>query len=277
MTNKCSPDNLDALEFPCTTVPDYIGHHLQFLQLDLSSWKIVHNSQKFMVLHLDTFIVSLVLGVAFLWLFRRVAKGAVSGTPGRLQCAVEMLLEFVDGQVKEAFHGKSKLMAPLALTIFVWVFLMNCMDLVPVDLLPYFPNKFADLPTRVVATADPNLTLGLSLSVSILAFFYNFSAKGVLGFLKEVTTHPFGIYLLPVNVVFRLVEELAKILSLGLRLYGNLFAGELIFILIALLPWFLQWTLGLPWAIFHILVITIQAFVFMVLTIVYLSMAQEHH
>ena len=154
---------------------------------------------------------------------------------------------------------------------------MNAVDLLPVDLIPYLPNALTGYPTRAVATADANLTLGISLGVSLLAFFYGFKVKGFGGFFKEVATHPFGIYLLPVNVVFRLVEEFAKILSLGLRLYGNLFAGELIFILIALLPPLTQWMFALPWAIFHILVITVQAYVFMVLSIVYLSMAQEHH
>jgi len=199
------------------------------------------------------------------------------GVPSGFQNFAEMMVEFVDEQVRETFHGSSRVIAPLALTIFIWVFLMNLMDLVPVDLLPHAASQLGVTHLRVVPTTDPNLTFALSLSVFILVMFYNFKIKGVAGFTKEVFTSPFSIYLFPVNVFLRLIEEIAKPLSLALRLFGNLYAGELIFVLIAVLPWWIQWLPGLVWALFHVLIILLQAFIFMMLTIVYLSMAHESH
>lgn len=216
------------------------------------------------------------MGITFLFLFWRVAKRASVDTPGHLQNFVELLYEFVQNQVKETFHGRSALIAPLALTIFTWVLLMNCMDLIPVDLLPRILGYFGVPYFKSVPTADPNLTLGMSISVFLLTLIYAVKIKGVGGFLKEVTCKPFGGWLFPFNIALKLVEELAKPLSLGLRLFGNMYAGELIFILIGLLG-VSQGFLGLPWAIFHILVIIIQAFIFMMLTIVYLSLASESH
>merc|ERR1712119_268614 len=182
------------------------------------------------------------------------------------------------------FHGKSKLIGPLALTTFLWVFVMNFMDLLPVDLLPMLVSFFGVEYLRVVPTADPNQTLGMALGVFLLVIVYSIMQKGALGFLEELTCTPFKakgtlgkIGMMPVNLFLKLIEEIAKPVSLGLRLFGNLYAGELIFILIALLPWYMQWTLGGPWAIFHILVITVQAFVFMMLTTVYFSLAFEEH
>lgn len=234
-------------------------------------------------MHLDSIVFSLLLGGIFLWLFRGVAKRVTSGVPSGAQNLVEMVVDFVDSQVKETFPGHHPLIAPLSLTIFVWVFLMNCMDLIPVDLLPWMATGVGVDYLKVVPSTDVNITFGLSLSVLALIFYMNLHMKGVGGFAKEALTQPFGPKLAPFNLLLRIVEELAKPISLSLRLFGNLFAGELIFILIALL--FAQgavlFTAGLAlhwlWAVFHILVVTLQAFVFMVLTIVYLGLAAEHH
>jgi F-type H+-transporting ATPase subunit a len=245
---------------------DYIIHHLTNLSV----------GEGFFKLHLDTLGVSFFLGSLFLFIFYRSAKKATAGVPGGWQNLVELLIEFVQKQVSDSFHGKNALIGPLALTIFVWVFLMNAMDLLPVDLLPLL-GSLVGLPyLKVVPTTDLNLTLGLSISVFILIIFYNIKIKG-FGLLKELLCFPFGPWLFPFNIILRVIDECAKPISLGLRLFGNMYAGELIFILIALLPFPAQWALGLPWAIFHILVITLQAFVFMMLTIVYLSMAHEGH
>jgi len=221
--------------------------------------------------------MSWILGIIFLTLFRLTATRATSGVPGPIQNFVEMMYEFAETQVKETYHGRSELIAPLALTIFMWIFLMNFMDLLPVDLFNLITNWFGITHFKSVPTTDPNLTLGMSISVFFLIIFYGFKVKGGKGYLKELTCTPFGPYFFPANIVLKIVEELAKPISLGLRLFGNLYAGELIFILIALVDWKFQWLLGAPWAIFHILVITIQAFIFMMLTIVYLSMASEEH
>ena len=177
------------------------------------------------------------------------------------------------------YHGKSKVIAPLALTVFVWVFLMNMMDLIPVDFLPFIGTHLGLPALRVVPTADVNVTLSMALGVFILILFYSIKMKGVGGFVKELTMQPFiHPVFIPINLILEGVSLLSKPVSLGLRLFGNMYAGELIFILIAgLLPWWSQWVLSLPWAIFHILIITLQAFIFMVLTIVYLSMASEEH
>lgn len=252
---------------PVAGPTDYIIHHLTNLKAGAGFW----------TLHLDTLFFSLVLGALIAVLFRAAARRATAAVPGGLQNFVEILVEFVDTQVKDTFHGKSALIAPLALTIFTWVFLMNAMDLLPVDLLPWLAGFFGIHYLRTVPTTDLNLTFALSITVFLLILFYSVKIKGVGGFAKEMLTQPFGPWLFPVNLLLKLVEEIAKPISLALRLFGNLYAGELIFILIALLPWYVQWLLGWPWAIFHILIITLQAFIFMVLTIVYLSMAHEHH
>ncbi|MFZ1872159.1 F0F1 ATP synthase subunit A [Serratia sp. D1N4] len=251
------------------TPQEYIGHHLTHLQIGTGFWSI----------NLDSMFFSVVLGVVFLAIFRKVAKSATSGVPGKLQTAVELLVGFVDNSVKDMYHGKSKVIAPLALTVFVWVFLMNMMDLIPVDFLPHL-GTMAGLPAlRVVPTADVNITLSMALAVFVLILFYSIKMKGIGGFAKELTMQPFNHPLfIPINLILEGVSLLSKPVSLGLRLFGNMYAGELIFILIAgLLPWWSQWILSLPWAIFHILIITLQAFIFMVLTIVYLSMASEEH
>lgn len=244
---------------------EYIVHHLTNLTVGQGFWTF----------HLDTLFFSIILGLAFFFLFRRIAVRATAGVPGGWQNFVEIMVEFADRQVKDTFHGKSELIAPLALTIFCWVFLWNLMDLVPVDLLPLVSSWFGVPYLRVVPSTDLNATFGLSLTVLLLIVFYSLKVKGPVGYAKEFLTHPFGPYLFPANLLLNIVEMIAKPLSLSLRLFGNLYAGEMIFILIALLPWWIQPALSLPWAIFHILVITLQAFIFMMLTIVYLSMAHE--
>lgn len=253
----------------------YIRHHLENLTLNLETMTLGDGG--FWTLHLDTLFFSIVLGVGFLALFRRIATRATSGVPGGSQNFVEVLLDFVHEQVQSSFKGASNFVGPFALTIFVWVFLMNFMDLIPVDLLPRIAGSLGIPYLRVVPTTDPNLTFALSITVFLLIVFYNLKSKGPIGFGKEALSAPFGLAFFPVNLFLRLVEELAKPLSLSLRLFGNLYAGELIFILIAVLPWWMQWPFGGVWAIFHILIIVLQAFIFMMLTIVYLSMAQESH
>jgi F-type H+-transporting ATPase subunit a len=257
---------------------DYIQHHLHHWQLSLTDMKIVSGDKHFWVLNLDTLLVSIFLGVLFLFIFYRVAKRLEQGVPGKLQNFIEYSVRSVEDLCQEAFPQRDALMAPLALTIFIWVFLMNFMDLIPVDLLPRLLSLVGVSHFKAVPTADPGLTFAMSISVFFLIIFYNIKAKGPGGLLIEVLSKPFGWWLLPVNVFFRLVEEIAKPLSLSLRLFGNMFAGELVFILIAaLIPWWGQWVPGGMWAIFHILIISIQAFIFMMLTVVYLSMAQEKH
>jgi F-type H+-transporting ATPase subunit a len=248
---------------------EYIVHHLTNLSVGQGFW----------TWHLDTLAVSIIVGVVTFGLMYKAAQGATSGVPGRGQNFVEIVLDFVNSQVKDTFHGRSALIGPLALTIFVWVFMMNAMDLLPVDILPLVLGWFGIHYFKSVPTTDMNLTFALSLSVFTLMIFFNFKVKGVGGFAHEVMYAPFGKHpaLIPVNFLFRVIEDLAKPISLSLRLFGNMYAGEMIFILIALLPWYLQWLLGAPWAIFHILIITLQAFIFMVLTIVYMSLAHESH
>lgn len=253
-----------------STPQEYISHHLLHLQIGTGFWSI----------NIDSIFFSVVLGLLFLFIFRKVAKSATSGIPGKLQCAVELVIGFIDSSVRDMYHGKSRVIAPLALTIFIWVFLMNFMDLLPIDLLPYVGEHMLGLPAlRVVPTADVNITLSMALGVFVLILFYSIKMKGVSGFAKELTMQPFNHPIfIPVNLILEGVSLLSKPISLGLRLFGNMYAGELIFILIAgLLPWWSQWLLNVPWAIFHILIITLQAFIFMVLTIVYLSMASEEH
>jgi F-type H+-transporting ATPase subunit a len=256
------------------TSGDYIKHHLHHLTVGDGFWSV----------HLDTIIISWMIGISFLFLFMKVAQSATSDVPNKLQNFIELLYEFIDSQVKDTFHGTSKVIGPLALTVFIWVFLMNAMDLLPVDLLPMIVSLFGVEYLRVVPTADPNQTLGMAIGIFLLVIFYSLQVKGALGFLEELTCTPFKtkntivrVFLVPINLFLKIIEEVAKPVSLGLRLFGNLYAGELIFILIALLPWWIQWTLGGPWAIFHIIIITVQAFVFMMLTTVYFSLAFEEH
>jgi F-type H+-transporting ATPase subunit a len=273
------------------TSGDYITHHLQNLQVckdDAGEWVLGACPGEFWALNVDSMFWSLLLGLVFVFLFRGVAKKTSAEKPGRFQAFVEMIVEFVDNSVKETFHGKSTLIAPLALTIFIWVFLMNLMDLVPVDWIPYFSEHVLHIPyMKVVPTTDVNITFAMSISVFILIIFYTIKSKGITGFIGELTLHPIapptkglGLIAAPLIIAFNFILEsvalLAKPVSLSLRLFGNMFAGELIFILIALIGYW-QLPLHFGWAVFHVLIVTLQAFIFMMLTIVYLSLAAEKH
>jgi len=252
---------------------EYIVHHLTNLHVGKGFW----------TLHLDTVIVSGMLGLIVFGLMWLVARRATSGVPGGLQNFFEMVVSMVDAQVKDTFHAKSALVTPLAITIFIWVFVMNAMDLIPVDFLPMTAHAAGVEYLKIVPTTDPNLTFAMSLTVFLIVMLYNVKFKGFGGFIHEALTVPFGKWLFPVNLLFRVIEELARPISLALRLFGNMYAGEMVFILLAVwagAAWL--WTpfsavLSLGWALFHILIITLQAFVFMMLTVVYLSMSSEHH
>jgi len=273
------------------TSGEYIAHHLQNLQVckaESGEWVWNHCAGNPMAINVDSMFWSVFLGLVFVTLFYRIARKSSADEPGRFQAVVEIIIDFVDSSVKDTFHGKSRLIAPLALTIFVWVFFMNLMDLVPVDWIPLISTKVLNIPyMKVVPTTDVNITFGMSIAVFILIIFYTIKNKGVLGFIGELTLHPIapptrglGLIAAPFIIAFNFVLEsvalLAKPVSLSLRLFGNMFAGELIFILIALLGiW--QLPLHFGWAVFHILIVTLQAFIFMMLTIVYLSLASETH
>ena len=286
------------------TISEYIVHHLTNLTYgklpagferedgsvigDGGAWVMAHGGGEaaamgFNAIHVDSMLWSIGLGVIFCWLFRSVAKKAEAGVPSGMLNLVEMIVEFVDNTVRDTFHGHNKLIAPLALTIFVWVFLMNLMDLIPVDLIPSLLALAGVHYQKIVPSTDPNITMGMALGVFILMLYYSIKVKG-MGFVKELTLNPFNHpVFIPINLFMEVVGLLAKPFSLGLRLFGNMYAGEMIFILIAaLFSAGLAWAvpaglLQVGWAIFHILVITLQAFIFMVLTIVYLSMAHEDH
>jgi F-type H+-transporting ATPase subunit a len=281
-----------------TSSAEYIQHHLQnmtfgklpegYVRYDgtvvqADTWTMALSGTEatdmgFMALHLDTLGFSLLTGLFFITLFRFVATRATVDTPNGLQNAVEMVVDFVQDIVRDTFHGKSPVIAPLAMSIFVWIFLMNSLKWLPVDYIPGLAHALGADYFKIVPTADPNGTFGISLGVFILIIFYSFKMKGAGGFIKELSFTPFTHWaLIPFNLFLEILGLLTKPLSLALRLFGNMYAGEVVFILIALLPFFLQWTLYVPWAIFHILVIPLQAFIFMVLTIVYLSQAHEEH
>ena len=259
---------------------EYIQHHLTNLCAGSGC-----ETGGFWSWHLDTLFISFALAGLILFFGARVTKNLESGVPGGFQNFVEAILDFVSGQVRDAFPGHNPLIAPLALTIFIWVWLMNFMDMIPVDLLPVLANLVGIHYLKVVPTTDLSTTMAMSLTVFALIVYYNIKVKGPVGYAKMFLFHPFGKFLVPVNMIMTAIEELAKPLSLGLRLFGNLFAGELVFLLIALIGgtlavgfaamfWLpLQIILDLAWLIFHLLVITLQAFIFMVLTIVYLGMA----
>ncbi|RKF22241.1 F0F1 ATP synthase subunit A [Alginatibacterium sediminis] len=260
----------------------YIQHHLTNAKMCSVDGSIAFNhaceDAGFWTWHIDSLLFSVGLGALFLWVFYKVGQKATDGVPGKLQCFVEMVVEFVDNIVKDTMHRKDPVIAPLALTIFVWVFLMNVMDLVPVDFIPHAAALMGVPYLKVVPTTDLNITFGLALGVFALMLFYSVKVKGFKGFARELTFTPFNHWsMVPFNFVLETVTLVAKPFSLALRLFGNLYAGELIFILIALTPWWLQWAMSVPWAIFHILVIVLQAFVFMMLTVVYMALAHEDH
>lgn len=297
---------------------EYIKHHLTNLTygelpagyeradgsvMSETSWTLAQSAQEasdmgFMALHVDSLAWSIGLGALIMFFFYRAARKATTGVPTGFQNFVESIVEFIDNTVKESFHGRNPLVAPLALTIFCWVFMMNLMDLVPVDVVPkLFELSWAAAGNdphhafmKIVPSTDPNITAGLSLFVFSLMIFYGIKVKGIGGFMGELTLHPFNAknpfvqaLFIPVNFVLEVLGLIAKPISLALRLFGNMYAGEMIFILIALMfsagifmglfGGVLQWA----WAVFHILVITLQAFIFMMLTIVYMSMAHEDH
>lgn len=266
---------------------EYVEHHLEFLtygRLPDGSWGFAHSEEEadamgFWSIHVDTMGISLLLGLVFIGLFSMVSRRATSGVPGGLQNAVEYIIEMVQGTIRNSFHARNDIMGPLALTIFVWVFLMNLMDLVPVDWIPGMAQLAAGdshLYFKAVPTTDINITLGLSLSVFWLIIYYGIKVKGLGGFLGDFAFHPFGKWALPFNLILELPGFFAKPVSLALRLYGNLFAGEVIFLVIALLGWY-QLPFHFAWAVFHILVIVLQAYLFMVLTVVYLNQSHTTH
>jgi F-type H+-transporting ATPase subunit a len=315
----------------------YILHHLTNLKLDLHTMRIDPEATGFWVLHLDSFLFSVVLALIFVVMFRLAARKATSGVPGKWQNFIELCVQSVDSQVKDAYHHGAKFVAPTALLVGFWVFLMNFMDMLPVDLLPALASGVGVDHLRTVPSTDPNIAIGMSLTVFLIAFGYSFVAKGVGGVGAEFLFHPFGKWMLPVNFLLKCVEELAKPISLGLRLFGNMYAGEMIFILLAsftlglgapeaatttnlaalllaaalmvltvflfargkgllalvlLLGIPLAGLVGLPgalsggytqialataWTLFHILIISLQAYIFMTLTVVYMAMAADHH
>ena len=268
---------------------EYIKHHLTNLVYGRKpdgTWGFADSAQEaaemgFWAVNVDTMGWSLGLGALFCVLFGLAARRATAGVPGGLQNAVEMIVDFIDETVNSIFAHKNDLIAPMALTVFVWVFFMNLMDLVPVDLIPLAAQQLGVEYMKIVPSTDPNITLGMALAVFLLVLYYSVKVKGLGGFLKELLCHPFPWYFAPVNLVLEGVTLLAKPVSLGLRLFGNLYAGEMIFILIALmfsggllvgvLGGVLQWA----WAMFHVLIITLQAFIFAVLTVVYLAQAHD--
>jgi F-type H+-transporting ATPase subunit a len=316
---------------------EYILHHLTNLKLDLATGRIDPNATGFWVLHLDSMVFSVFLALVFLIMFATAARKATSGVPGKWQSFIELCVSSVDLQVKDAYHHGARFVAPMALTVGFWVFFMNFMDMLPVDLLPHVAGAAGIGHLRTVPSTDPNIAIGLSLTVFLIAFGYSFVAKGFGGVASEFLFHPFGKWMMPVNFLLKCVEELAKPVSLGLRLFGNMYAGEMIFILLAtftlgafakgatgatwgvvvvfsllggamwvmfLKGWWkpaLALMFGVPalgimgyipgvgagafaevmlatgWTLFHILIISLQAYIFMTLTVVYMAMAADHH
>lgn len=285
------------------TSSGYILHHLQNWTygklpagsvrtdgsvLDQATWTIAQTSQEatnmgFMAIHIDSMIWSIGLALVLCFLFWRAAKKAHSGVPSGVLNLVEIIIEFIDNNVKDTFPHRSRYVAPLALTIFTWVFMMNLMDLMPVDWIPYLATVIAGDPGfyfKIVPTTDPNITLGMGFTIFLLMIFFTCKQKGIMGFVKDLTMHPFNHpVMIPFNFVLETISWIAKPISLGLRLFGNMYAGEVIFILIAIM-YGAGWGLGLfagvlqwGWAVFHVLIITLQAFIFMVLSLVYMSMA----
>jgi F-type H+-transporting ATPase subunit a len=277
-----------AAEGHAPTAGEYIVHHLQHLQNHKQTAVV-----DFTVFNIDSIFWAVLLGVVGCYVLWRAARNATSGPPGRFQAAVEILVEMVENQAKGIVHNAQsrKLVAPLALTVFIWIFLLNAMDLLPVDLLPWITERMGIPYQRVVPTADLSVTMGLSLSVLLLCIFYNIKIKGAGGWVHELFSAPFGDkwYLYPVNFAMQMVEFLAKTVSHGMRLFGNMYAGELIFMLIALMGGAFALTAtgiglaighiiaGTAWAIFHILIITLQAFIFMMLTLIYIGQAHDAH
>lgn len=251
------------------TPQGYISHHLTHLQVGSGFWTV----------NIDSMIFSVLLGALFIWSFRRVAVKATSGVPGKLQCFVEMLVEFVSGNVKDIFHGRNKVIAPLGLTVFVWIFLMNLMDLIPVDFIPHAAQLMGVPYLRVVPSADVNITMSMALGVFFLILYYSIKVKGIGGFVKELTLQPFNHpAAIPVNLIHgNCYADFQTCFSGSSTVRQHVCWRTDLYPDCGFATWWSQWILSVPWAIFHILIITLQAFIFMVLTIVYLSMAQEDH
>lgn len=271
------------------TSKTYIKHHLQNLtygKFPDGHWGLAHSAEEakemgFWAVHLDTIGFSLVLGFLFLFLFYRASRKMNTGIPSKFQNFVEIIIDFINDNVRSSFYGNNPMVAPLALTTFIWVILMNTMDLVPVDYLPLLASYLGVHYLKVVPTTDPNATFGMAIGIFILMIFYSIKNKGVGGFVGELTLHPFGKWMLPINLLLEGVGLIAKPVSLALRLFGNMYAGEMIFILIAIMYnahvslAALGGILQLGWAIFHVLIVLLQAFIFMVLVIVYMDMAHQ--
>lgn len=267
---------------------EYIQHHMQHLQSLKQNATI-----DFSVVNYDTIFFSILALLAVFFILRLGAKKATSGVPGKMQCAVEMLVEMVNNQAKNIVHGDRTFVAPLALTVFCWVAMMNCIDLIPVDLFPAIAGLFGIHYLRPLPTADLNGTLGMSLGVLLLLFYYGIKVKSFSGFVAELFTAPFGKFplLWPFNFAMNIIEYIAKFVSLGMRLFGNMYAGELVFFLVALLGGFAldfgavgaasaglgQVVAGLVWWLFHVLIVLLQAFIFMMLTLVYIGQAHSSH
>lgn len=281
------------------TSTEYIRHHLSNLTYGRhpdGSWGMAQSAEEakemgFIAVHVDSMFWSIFLAAVFLFFFARVANSISAGVPGKMQNFVEWIVEFVNNSVNDSFTHKNKLVGPLALTVFAWVFLMNIMDLVPVDLIPWVLDKIGVAHfQKVVPSTDPNVTFAMALSIFALVLYYSIKNKGVGGFAGELTLHPFEsknivvkILLIPINFFLEFVSLISKPISLALRLFGNMYAGEMIFILIALMltagPVMAVFGGGLQliWAIFHILIVLLQAFIFMTLTVVYMEMAHQDH
>ena len=242
---------------------EYIQHHL-------TNWRF---GEGFWAFHLDTLLISWLMGGVIIYLGYRVGRSLSVERPSGIQNVLEAVLDFVDGLVKSVLGRGHTMIGTLAMTVFLWVLLMNLMDIIPVDLIPWLAELLGADHFRAVPTADPQAPLGMALLVFVLMIYYNIRIKGAYQYMMEFLTHPFGIWLFPINMVMKLIEELAKPLSLGLRLFGNMFAGELGFLLVALLPFWVQPLPGTVWSLFHILVVVLQAFIFMVLTVMYLALA----
>ena len=280
------------------TSTEFIRHHLTNLTFGRrvdGSWDMADTGAEaaemgVMAVHVDSLFWSFALGALFLAIFRRVANRVTVSEPGMLQNFCEWIVEFIDENVRGSFTAKNDLVAPMALTLFCWIFLMNLMDLVPVEVIPRFLELFGVHFQKVVPTTDPNITFGLALSIFAMMIYYSIRVKGPAGFAAELTMHPFEaknpvlkLLLIPVNFFLEFVSMISKPISHSLRLFGNMYAGEMIFILISLMfgagitLTLFGGVLQFVWAVFHILVITLQAFIFMVLTIVYMDMAHQHH
>ncbi|CEN31975.1 ATP synthase subunit a [Candidatus Westeberhardia cardiocondylae] len=256
----------------------YINNHLNHLRFNVCTLRFSEPASffSFEVVNIDSMLFSIIAGVVFFVTFYNFSSKICSkSVPGKLHIFIELVVEFVDKNVKEMFHGKNKLIAPLSLTIFVWMFLMNCISLLPIDLFPFFVENIFKFPSfHILPSSDVNITLSMALGVFFLILFYTIKERGVLHFVFSLLFKPFNNFIfIPINFILEIVSLLSKPISLSLRLFGNMYSGELIFILISgLLPWWLQWILSVPWAMFHIFVIVLQSFIFMVLTIIYLSM-----